>query len=136
MALEALCRYEWPGNVRELMNVIERAMLLCSDGEISLCDLPAKIGGLAPEPEPEFPTVQDVEEERLSVPQEWLKQPLSDARQKLLTEFERAYLAGLLEATNGRIGETAKRAGIQPRSLFDKMKRMGLREEDYRLRHR
>ena len=131
-AMEALCRYDWPGNVRELMNVIERAMLLTSDGEISLRDLPATISGLVPDLEPEFPTPQVVEEERLSVPQEWLKQPLRDARQKLLSEFERAYLAGLLEETGGKVGETAKRAGIQPRSLFEKMKRLGLRKEDFR----
>ena len=131
-ALDALCRYDWPGNIRELMNVIERAMLLTSDGEVSLRDLPATISGLVPDVEPEFPTPRDVEEERLSVPQEWLKQPLRDAREKLLTEFERAYLVGLLEETGGKIGETAKRAGIQPRSLFEKMKRLGLRKEDYR----
>lgn len=133
--MEALCRYDWPGNVRELMNVIERAMLLSSDDEISLCDLPATIGGVAPDLDPEFPTPQDVEEERLSVPQEWLRQPLRDAREKLLAEFERAYLVGLLEETRGRVGETAKRAGIQPRSLYEKMKRLGLRKEDYRRRH-
>ena len=131
-AMEALCRYDWPGNIRELMNVIERAMLLTNDGEVSLRDLPATISGLVPEVEPEFPKPQDVEEERLSVPQEWLRQPLRDAREKLLTEFERAYLAGLLEETSGKIAETAKRAGIQPRSLFEKMKRLGLRKEDYR----
>ncbi|MFT7640178.1 MAG: DNA-binding NtrC family response regulator [Pirellulaceae bacterium] len=131
-AMEALCRYDWPGNVRELMNVIERAMLLTSDGEISGRDLPATISGLVSDLEPEFPTPQAIEEERLSVPQEWLKQPLRDARQKLLSEFERAYLVGLLEETGGKIGETAKRAGIQPRSLFEKMKRLGLQKEDYR----
>lgn len=135
-AIEALCRYDWPGNVRELMNVIERAMLLSTDEAISCKDLPANISGLAPELELEFPSPQAVEEEQLSVPQEWLRQPLRDAREKLLTEFERAYLAGLLEATGGKIGETAKRAGIQPRSLFEKMKRLGLRKEDYRPRRR
>jgi DNA-binding NtrC family response regulator len=86
---------------------------------------------LVPDVEPEFPTPQDVEEERPSVPEKWLKQPLRDAREKLLTEFERAYLVGLLEETGGKIGETAQRAGIQPRSLFEKMKRLGLRKEDY-----
>ena len=135
-AMEALSQYDWPGNIRELMNVLERAMLLCTDEEISLADLPESISGLMPTTDPEFPTPEAVEDERLSVPQDWLKQPLRDARQKLLTEFERAYLAGLLEATGGRIGETAKRAGIQPRSLFEKMKRLGLRKEDYRPRRR
>ena len=131
-AMEAVCRYDWPGNVRELMNVIERAMLLTTNTEVSLVDLPQNISHLAPGIEPEFPTPEAVDEERLSVPPQWLQQPLREARQKLLAEFERAYLAGLLESTGGKIGETAKRAGIQPRSLFEKMKRLGLRKEDYR----
>ena len=74
-AMKSLCRYDWPGNIRELMNVIERAMLLSRNGKISPPDLPATISGLAPDLEPEFPTPQDVAEERLSVPQEWLRQP-------------------------------------------------------------
>jgi len=135
-AMEALCQYDWPGNVRELMNVIERAMLLADGVNIVPADLPAAIGGVSPDADTVFPTPEAVEEEQLTVPNAWLKQPLVEARQKLLAEFERAYLVGLLEATKGRVGETAKRAGIQPRSLFEKMKRLGLRKEDYRARRR
>ena len=47
---EALYTYSWPGNVRELENVIERAVVLNSEGMIDLKDLPADItnskGGL------------------------------------------------------------------------------------------
>ena len=32
--------YSWPGNVRELENVIERAMVLCTDQVITVEDLP------------------------------------------------------------------------------------------------
>jgi len=32
--------YAWPGNVRELENVIERAMVMCSDSIVRLEDLP------------------------------------------------------------------------------------------------
>jgi two-component system, NtrC family, response regulator AtoC len=35
-AIELLQRYSWPGNIRELRNVIERAVLLCSSGPITL----------------------------------------------------------------------------------------------------
>ncbi len=34
-AMEALRSYAWPGNVRELKNVIERATLLCPQGDIT-----------------------------------------------------------------------------------------------------
>jgi two-component system, NtrC family, response regulator AtoC len=39
-AMAALSRHAWPGNVRELRNVIERALLLCSDGELGIEHLP------------------------------------------------------------------------------------------------
>ena len=38
-AFERLKKYHWPGNVRELHNVIQRATILCSDGEILASDL-------------------------------------------------------------------------------------------------
>jgi DNA-binding NtrC family response regulator len=39
-AMRLLERYAWPGNIRELRNVIERAVLLCADGEIGPEHLP------------------------------------------------------------------------------------------------
>jgi DNA-binding NtrC family response regulator len=135
-ATAALCSYDWPGNVRELMNVIERAMLLTTNTEVSLVDLPESISQLVPVKDPIFPTPAAVAEESLSVPKEWLQQPLREAREKLLAEFERAYLTGLLESTGGRINETARRAGIRPRSLFDKMRRLELKKEDFRPRRK
>jgi two-component system, NtrC family, response regulator AtoC len=39
-AILLLRAYSWPGNVRELRNVIERAVILCSGGEIRAQDLP------------------------------------------------------------------------------------------------
>ena len=38
-AFERLSKYHWPGNVRELHNVIQRAIILCSNGEILASDL-------------------------------------------------------------------------------------------------
>ena len=39
-ALGLFQSYSWPGNVRELRNVIERAVILCTGGEIQIKDLP------------------------------------------------------------------------------------------------
>ncbi|MGD9126515.1 MAG: sigma 54-interacting transcriptional regulator [Planctomycetia bacterium] len=131
-AMKALCEYDWPGNIRELMNVLERTALLADGGTIMLADLPSSISGLLPDNVAMFPTPQLVKEEELRVPKQWLSLTWRDARAKLLAEFERAYLDALLRETGGRIGKTAQKAGIQPRSLYDKMKTFGLRKEDYR----
>ncbi len=39
-ALALLRSYAWPGNVRELRNIIERAMVLCSEDVLDAVDLP------------------------------------------------------------------------------------------------
>jgi DNA-binding NtrC family response regulator len=130
-ALEALCRYSWPGNVRELINVIERAMLLCSRGQITTDDLPESVCGRA--------TVGNGTERAgsVAVPGVGSIDGLCDkrwheVREIVLNLAEREYLAKLLASTRGCIGETARRAGLQPRSLFDKMKKHGLHKEDYK----
>lgn len=38
-AREAFVKYDWPGNVRELENAIQRALILCDDGEIGIDEL-------------------------------------------------------------------------------------------------
>ena len=38
-AINALLNYNWPGNVRELENVVQRALVLCSEGTISEPDI-------------------------------------------------------------------------------------------------
>ena len=41
--LNALLAHDWPGNVRELENAIERAIVLCANGELTLNDLPPSL---------------------------------------------------------------------------------------------
>ena len=64
--------------------------------------------------------------------EELLDKYLPDARAEIVARFERAYATRLLEVTKGKIGETAKRAGINQRHLYDLMKRHGLRKEDFK----
>jgi DNA-binding NtrC family response regulator len=42
-AKSLLINYEWPGNIRELKNVIERAVILCSESEIHAEYLPLEL---------------------------------------------------------------------------------------------
>jgi DNA-binding NtrC family response regulator len=126
-AVDALCSYSWPGNVRELINVLERAVLLSDQDEITTKDLPVEIAADAEgKAETGAAAVVDL------VPEEWFARPLKEMREATLVRFEKAYLTRLLTVTGGRIGETARRAGMEPRSLFNKMRRYGLRKEDFR----
>ena len=128
-ALEALTRHAWPGNVRELINVLERAVLLASGTRITLGDLPPEIRGAdgsAP------PAALSERGPRSAAGPELLAVPWQEARRRALDSFERTYVENLLQACGGRIGEAARRAQIDPRSLYDKMRRRGLRKEDFR----
>jgi transcriptional regulator with GAF, ATPase, and Fis domain len=87
-AREVIQHYDWPGNVRELENAIERAVVLGSDSEIQLHDLPETIWEGAPAaPAP------------LSY-----HAALRDAKQKIITQA--------LELTGGNYTEAARRLGV------------------------
>jgi two-component system, NtrC family, response regulator AtoC len=127
-ATAALSSYDWPGNVRELINVIERAVLLCHGPDITLEDLPDNIARGA-RSEHSGGTFL---EHATRFPEAWLEKHLKDARQELIDAFERAYLIAQLERHHGKIGETALAAGLDPRSIYDKMKRLGLTKDDFK----
>ncbi len=130
-AMRVLCEYNWPGNVRELINVIERAMLLCDRDMITIADLPESIRGQteslsSPSSAPVAASfgVDD--------PDALFDQPWQDVRRIVVDRVEREYFVRLLRLCGGRVGETAKRAGMGSRSLFEKMTKHGLRKEDFK----
>ena len=129
-ALYDLRHYHWPGNVREIMNVIERAVLLCRDGVIRKGDLPENIRGTA------WTMVRPDggASSRIRVPEapDYDGRSLREVRKEAVIRAETAYLDAMLRQTRGRVGETALLAGIQPRALFEKMRKYGLRKEAYR----
>jgi DNA-binding NtrC family response regulator len=124
-ALLVLRDYGWPGNVRELMNVIERAILLCKTDQIDIVDLPSVFHGDRFVSESVFPL-------KGAGATEWLNKPLLEVQKDLLGQVERRYLELALEKTRGRVGQAARIAGIHPRGLYNKMKRLGLRKEDFK----
>jgi DNA-binding NtrC family response regulator len=128
-ALAAMEAYSWPGNVRELINVVERAVLLGDGPEIDLSDLPADIGGAGDDDL--APAGAGIFGGRI---EDWLDQTLEAGRQTLTLEFERRYLAALLERNQGNLGRTAEDAGVDPRTLYNKMRQLGLRKESYKAR--
>jgi DNA-binding NtrC family response regulator len=129
-ALAALTVYDWPGNVRELINAVERAVLMATGPEITVAELPDAIRRLSTQG-------SLVHQDGGGTPEGWegraqVDQPWRVARQQILADGERRYLTQLLTLCSGRVGEVAKRAGMAPRSLFEKMRRHGLRKEDFR----
>jgi len=127
-----LCRYSWPGNVRELINIIERAMLLCEGDVITPRELPETISrrnafDVTPETSNE-PFL----ESGFSI-DNWLRKPLKEVRKTFVEQLECRYLTKVLSSTNGRIGEAARQAGIDERTLFEKMRQYGLTKENFRI---
>lgn len=61
-----------------------------------------------------------------------IERPWREVRREVLEDAERRYLTEILKATRGRIAVAAKRAGMDPRSLHEKMRKHGLRKEAYR----
>ena len=104
---QALLAYPWPGNVRELENVIERAVIVAK-GDV----LAGVERFLAPSG---APAAVD------------LSLPFRDAKARVVEEFERAYVAGLLDAHGGKLTTAAKHADMDPKNFSDKMVRYGLR---------
>jgi len=127
-AMELCLRHSWPGNVRELVNVVERAVLLAEGEEVTVADLPDEMHrdtlGAADD--------ELVPAARVPVAGRLTDVPLHAARATVLDDFERRYIQELLEDSGGRIGRAALKAGITPRSLYEKMKRFGLRKESFR----
>ncbi len=127
-ALDALQQHTWPGNVCELWSVVERSTLLSRGDRIGLEDLPPDLlARPLPPPDGGF----------LVLEAPWLHDPahlptLRSLRSQTLEVVERAYLARVLRAAGGRVAEAARRADVDPRSLYERMRRYGLRKEEFK----
>ncbi len=107
-ALRALLDYDWPGNVRELSNALERAIVLSRSGHVTLDDLPASVvAGSAAAAVPSLP------EGVLS-----LKRHAVAAQGEVIREA--------LQRAGGNRRRAAALLGISVRSLFYKLKALGL----------
>ncbi|UCG75079.1 MAG: sigma-54-dependent Fis family transcriptional regulator [Gemmatimonadota bacterium] len=103
-AMAVLQEYNWPGNVRELENVVERAVVLTSGSTIGVNALPNRLR--------EPPSVPLVREESPANP--------------TLEVIERAYIEHVLKAEAGNKTRAAEVLGIDPSTLYRKIKRYEL----------
>lgn len=127
--LDALCNYSWPGNVRELINVVERALILSDGTDLTMDELPLSVISEYGESTEQ---VDILDGNIVALPANWDKLRLADLTELAQSRVEKKYLEKVLSDTNGRIGKTADQAGIQTRTLFNKMKLYGLDKKDYK----
>jgi len=103
--IEAFMRYDWPGNVRELENAVERAVVLCPSGTITMPFLPRAIREL--------------------------RVTRTDGGEELnLVETEKRLLLRALEKTAWNQTRAAEVLGISRKQLRTKMKHHGLLPEE------
>ena len=99
-ALGLLLNHNFPGNVRELENIVEHASVLCGGGIIRPENLPEYLYGERPVPAVEIAGT--------------------------FAEMEALFLVGALKRNNWSRKDTAAEIGINPSTLFRKIKKLGL----------
>jgi DNA-binding NtrC family response regulator len=108
-AQNRLRNYPWPDNVRELKNLVRRLLLADTDDDIELAEVEAEISAAGTATEP-------------LVKQDLLSLPLREARE----QFERAYLQQQLALCDGKVGQLAKRVGMERTHLYRKLRSLGV----------
>jgi two-component system, NtrC family, response regulator AtoC len=115
--LSALRAYAWPGNVRELRNVIERALVLCGGGPITLAHLPME--KLTAHFATRAPGSRSIA--RAYGPPKPAETPASQDLRGAVEEFERQRIVDALEATAGNQVKAAKILNISRRTLVKRL---------------
>ncbi len=98
-ALDILSRYAWPGNVRELQNVVHRTLLLSHNDVIRESDLPADIIAVR------------------------------KGSSRRLVDVEKEHILSVLRDMAGHRGKAAEVLGIDPKTLYRRLKDYGVKEE-------
>ncbi len=100
--MEAIYKYRWPGNVRELQNVIQRYLA---------------VGSLDFEEAGAFPKEKNVGEK--------MSHEITSLREAL-ADFEKQYILRALQENRWAKGKTAAVLEVDPKTLYRKMKMIGL----------
>jgi DNA-binding NtrC family response regulator len=103
-AEQALLNHRWPGNVRQLRNCVERAVALSQAPRIDAETLFSS-GAAGPDGTP--------------------LAKLAEVR----VRAERQHIRAVLSDVDNRIDEAAKRLGVARSTLFDKMRKLGIRSD-------
>jgi two-component system, NtrC family, nitrogen regulation response regulator NtrX len=108
-AQNRLRNYPWPGNVRELRNLVRRLLIMGGEEQIGLDEVEQILAE------------ENVEDEGL-LSRDLMAMPLREARE----QFERAYLQQQLQLCDGKVGQLAKRVGMERTHLYRKLRALGI----------
>lgn len=120
-AMDCLMKYGWPGNIRELENVLERGVLFAEGAVITVDELPRPlreeegVERRAPTSSADLPTAPIG--------------PLKEIVRAHTETVEKDLIRRALEETGGNVTKAARRLEISRKSLQNKMKELGLRDE-------
>jgi DNA-binding NtrC family response regulator len=107
-AMEALQQYSWPGNVRELRNMVERLMLLATDGQVDQVTVEMALpkgtaGSAASQGEAGSGSLAD-----------------------RVQSFEREVILAELKRTHHNMSVSAKALGLERSHLYKKAEQLGI----------
>jgi len=106
-AMEALQSHSWPGNVRELRNMVERLMLLATDGQVDL------------------PTVQTALPKSQAGVSAALPVGLGPLAERVLG-YEREVILAELKRSRNNMSMAAKSLGLERSHLYKKAEQLGI----------
>jgi DNA-binding NtrC family response regulator len=119
-ALEVMAAYAWPGNVRELENALMHAIALHHNDVIGPESLPLAIGARARTAavvSGARPAILEADDELL---------PLTEAKRRASTAYEKAYLVRVMEKAKGSVSEAARLSGLDRTNFRRLLQRHGL----------
>ncbi len=113
--MDQLKRYSWPGNVRELRNVMERAVIIAGEGQLTTNHLPRDFGlSLG-----NRPVIENKELDAVRLPVG-----------TTVGEAEKALIQLTLQHTKNNKTRAAEILGISLKTLFNKLKEYGSAESE------
>lgn len=110
-AQNRLRHHDWPGNVAELAALVRRLLALSDATEIDDTEVESALEELR---------------SGVAVPATAMPLPLDLPLREAREAFERAYLQHQLRAVGGRIGELARRVGMERTHLYRKLRSLGI----------
>jgi len=105
-AMQAFQEYSWPGNVRELRNMVERVMLLATDGQVDLATVQLAL--------PYMPAATSA------------GVPSSGSLADRVQSFEREVILAELKRNNYNVTNAAKILGLERSHLYKKAEQLGI----------